>query len=184
MKTKYVISGGYANRTNAENDKFFREILSDTKDTANILVVLFAKPDNETKSRYIIVQDQFDRNNNGKILHYHIARRDSLVEQIKEADIIYIHGGETMQLINEIRSHPNFLESIKSKIVAGESAGTYLLSNTFYSKSIGRLERGLEVLPIKVICHFSGLHEEKLDSVQGDLEKVLLKDYQHKVYIQ
>lgn len=66
MKTKYIISGGYANRVNSDNDMFFREILKDTADTLKVLVILFAKPDVEAENRYMIVRKQFKRNKNDK----------------------------------------------------------------------------------------------------------------------
>ena len=182
MKTKYIISGGYANRVNSDNDMFFREILKDTADTLKVLVILFAKPDVEAENRYMIVRKQFKRNKNDKKLEYVLATRDNFIEQIKKSDIIYIHGGETMNLINEIKKCADFALLVKGKVIAGESAGSYLLSSIFYSKTIGHLEEVLGILPIKVICHFAGLHVEKLDSIRGDLEKALLKDYQYKVY--
>ena len=58
MVTKVIISGGFADEINSENSKFFTEILKDTPDKINVLLILFAKNENEweLKSKKIIVQ--------------------------------------------------------------------------------------------------------------------------------
>ena len=182
MKTKYVISGGNAKHNNAENDDFFKEILKDTPEELSVLIVMFARKGEGVERSYETAKQMFERNKSSKKILYSNALHSKLAQQIKDAHVVYIHGGENLAFIHEMRQYPDFAAQIKGKIIAGESAGTYLLSSVFYSKTIGRLEEGLGILPIKVICHFAGLHEEKLDSVSSDLKKVLLKDYQYKVY--
>lgn len=182
MKTKVVVSGGFAEEPNELNSQFFREILKDTGDDVTILLIMFSRPEQvwEIKSKLPIAQ--FDRVKDTKKVHYIIANHDELEEQISKSDVIYIRGGTTSLLINEVARHPKFIEFIKGKIVAGESGGTYLLSDYFYSKSEGGIFRGLAVLPVKTICHFEGKNEEQLDKCPGELEKLLLRSYEHKVY--
>ena len=85
-------------------------------------------------------------------------------------------------LVAAMQDHPNFKSWLKGKIVAGESAGTYLLSAYFYSKTMDDTGQGIGLLPIKSICHFDGTNEERLNECPSNLEKVLLKDFEHKVY--
>ena len=47
MTTKVIISGGWTDIINAENSKFYTEILKDTKENLKILLILFAKPESE-----------------------------------------------------------------------------------------------------------------------------------------
>ena len=78
---------------------------------------------------------------------------------------------------------PNTLKKkISGKIIAGESAGAYALSSCFYSKSEGGIFKGLGLVSVKTICHYIGVNKEKLDECSKELEMVLLKDYQYKVY--
>lgn len=182
MKTKIIVSGGYANEANTENTKFFTEILKDTPNDSSILIILFAKPEDEWARKSQCVIDQFEHVGESKNIRYTVANHNSLEDQIDKSDIVYIHGGDTALLIESIHKHTNFVERIKGKIVAGESAGTYLLSKCFYSKTLGEIRDGLGIIPIKVICHYEGKNEDKLDDCPDNLEKLLLKDFEHKVY--
>ncbi|HUC79019.1 MAG TPA: Type 1 glutamine amidotransferase-like domain-containing protein [Candidatus Saccharimonadales bacterium] len=182
MVTKVIISGGFADEINSENSKFFTEILKDTPDKINVLLILFAKNENEweLKSKKIIVQ--FESVKNRKKIKYTIANLDNLKEQIKESDVVYIRGGDTDLLLAAIKKYPEFKSWVLGKTIAGESAGTYLLSGYFYSKTLGGLHEGLGLLPVKTICHFEGKNEDKLDESHKELKKVLLKDYEHRVF--
>lgn len=182
MRTKIIVSGGYADAVNFENAKFFKEILRHTGDKVKILLILFAKPEDawDTRSKSII--NQFDSIKGPKNLEYSVANHDELEDQIDQSDIIYIRGGDTTMLIEAIEKHPDFIDHIKGKIVAGESAGTYLLSKCFYSKTIQSVRNGLGVIHVKAICHFEGKDEDRLDECPDNLEKLLLNDFKHKVY--
>lgn len=182
MKTKIIVSGGYANEINSENTKFYREILRDTPDKLSVLIILFAKPKDvwAEKSQYVI--DQFERVEGSKAIKYSIATEKDLEGQLDKSDIVYIHGGDTDLLIESIQKHSDFINEIKGKIVAGESAGTYLLSRCFYSKTLQEIRDGLGIIPVKVVCHFKGKNEDKLNDCPDNLEKLLLKDFEHKVY--
>jgi len=182
MKTKVVVSGGYAEEPNVPNSQFFKEILKDTCDEITILLILFSRPEEvwDDKSKRTI--SQFNKVRGTKKIHYIVSKHDELEEQISKSDIIYIRGGTTSLLTSEIARHPKFIELIKGKVVAGESAGTYLLSDYYYSKSEGGIFRGLGLLPVKTICHFEGKNEEQLDKCPEGLEKLLLKSYEHKAY--
>lgn len=183
MQTKVIVSGGYADIDNPENRQFFSEILKDTPDEQNILIILFAKEKAKWDEKFFGVVEQFDRVKESKALNYVMAEHDNLEAQIKHADIIYIRGGDTPMLAEAIAEHPDFKELIKGKIVAGESAGTYLLSTCYFSKTAGGVFKGFGIIPVKSICHFEGANAEKLDECPTDLEKLLLKDFEHKVYL-
>lgn len=184
MSTKYILSGGYANEVNSINDSFFREIIKGTSDSVNILVIMFAKTGNDIRRFYDITKDQFERNRKDKKITYRLASTESLASDIAESQIIYIHGGETIKLIEDMEEFSEFLQLIKGKIVAGESAGAYLLASKFICESIGFVHDGTGALPINLMCHFNGKNEEKLDSIDNNLEKVLLRDYEYRVYVQ
>lgn len=184
MKTKYIISGAVINGDDSNNDNFFREILKDTPSILKVLVILFAKPESKIDLKYEITKRQFERIKSDKIISYDLASHERLSSQIKNSQIVYIHGGSPAKLIEEINQHPCFVSMIKGKVVAGESSGAYLLSSKFYSGHIGHIADGLGVLPIKLKCHFKDLHEKKLDSIDNNLEKVLLRDYEYRVYVQ
>ncbi|PCI21324.1 hypothetical protein COB64_00375 [Candidatus Wolfebacteria bacterium] len=94
MQTKFILHGGYASKLNAENDSFFREILSDAPENPQILLVNFAKDEREYEQTSQKDKTQFNRNNiDNRNLSFNTANQDSFEKQIVEADIVYLHGG-------------------------------------------------------------------------------------------
>lgn len=182
MKTKFILSGGYAGRPNEENDKFFKEILSAEKDKLSILLVYFAKPFEEYDRMTNGDKFQFNKNKDGKELVFKIANEEEFEEQVKEADVVYLHGGKTLKLLEVLKKYPNLRELFEGKIIAGESAGAYVLSSYFYSKSEDGVFSGLGFVPVKTICHYIGENLEKLEDCSEDLEELLLPDYKYKIY--
>lgn len=182
MKTKFILSGGYASRPNKENDKFFREILTTGKNKLNILLVYFAKPTEEYERMAGEDQFQFNKNKGGKELSFEIANENEFPAQVKRTDIVYIHGGKTLKLLEALKKYLDLCELFDGKIIAGESAGAYVLSVCFYSKTEGGCFRGLGFVPVKTICHCIGQNSEKLDQCPDELEKLLLPDYKYKVF--
>lgn len=182
MKTKFILHGGYATKQNHENDNFFKEILKDAPQNSKILLVFFAKE----KSEYLKMLEkdtlQFRRNKGKHNLSFVIASQKNFPQQIAQSDIIYLHGGKTSRLLTELKNHSDFSNLINGKIVASESAGAYVLSSCFYSKTEGGVFKGLGFVPVKTICHYVGLNKEKLDECQTKAKTLLLADYQYKVF--
>ncbi len=182
MKTKFILHGGFAGRINLENDLFFKEILKGTPERVNVLLVYFAKEQVEYKRMISEDTSQFKRNGKGQGFDFEIANVDNFLEQIKKADVVYLHGGQTLKLLGVLKKYPTLAESLKGKIVAGESSSAYVLSACFYDKTEGGFFKGLGFVPVKTICHYIGENKEKLDKCPKKLETLLLKDYQFKVF--
>jgi peptidase E len=187
MSTKYILHGGNAQDKNDENAKFFREILSDYPDGANILLVQFAaipEKQNIYKERHI---SQFEDVSDGRKLNYQVADVDNFIEQIKWADVLYLcgssGGGATLRLLDTMNKFDNLKELFDGKTVAGESAGTNTLTALCYSKS-GGIVHGLGLVPVKSIVHYELGDEKALENVEINLESAYLKSYEFKVYDQ
>ncbi len=182
MKTKFILSSGYAGRPNKKNDKFFKEILSIKKNKLKVLLVYFAKTFEDYERITNEDKYQFNKNKGEKELVFEIAKKDKFANQIKSADIVYLHGGKTLRLLKTLKSYKNLKKLFNSKVVAGESAGAYVLSTCFYSKSEGGVFKGLGFVPVKTICHYVGQNAEKLKNCPDNLEILFLPDYKFKVY--
>jgi len=182
MAKKFILHGGYAGRSNNENDKFFQEILSTEKKGLKILLVYFAKTTEEyervTKEDHL----QFNKNKDNKELLFEIATEEEFREQVKRADIVYLHGGKSLKLLKILKEYTDLPELFQGKIIAGESAGAYALSACFYSKSEGGCFEGLGFVPVKTICHYIGENSEKLSKCPPGLEELLLPDYKYRVF--
>ena len=182
MKTKIVVGGGYDTRTDECSEDFFKELLKGLNGEIAVLIVVFAQPEEKHTEKFEKVVKQFQRNGPGKNLKFKLAIHQTFEADLASSDVVYFYSGDTLKLVEEVGSHRDFLNLIKGKVIAGESAGTYLLSTKFYSKTIGGVCDGLGVLPIKTICHFDDRNEEKLDEISPGLEKVLLRNYDYRVY--
>ena len=83
----------------------------------------------------------------------------ALIEQVQVADLIFFTGGNELLLKEKITKD---LIPAQDKIIMGISAGTNLLSKYYFSNDRGRIEKGIGVLPINTICHFSPEKQENL----------------------
>lgn len=181
MATKYILHGGYAGHTNSQNDEFYKEILKDTPDKLKVLLVYFAKEDDRIPVNKTEDLAHFEGNKGKKELNYEVATEKEFSQQVNRADIIHLHGGATLKLLEALKKHHNLKQLFEDKVMAGESAGAYVLSAYFYSKTAGGLYQGLGLVPVKTICHYIGENNDKLET-PNNLESLLLPDYQFKVF--
>ncbi len=182
MKTKFILHGGFASHPNSENDAFFREILKDVPDSTKVLLVYFAKEIDRIPTSKAEDIAQFEKNKGYKNLLFETADEESFPEQIVGADVVYLHGGATLKLLNSLKKFSNLKELFNGKTIAGESAGAYALSTIFYSESAGGIFKGLGFIPVKTICHYSVQKEGKLSKGNSDLEQLFLSDYQYRIF--
>lgn len=178
MKTKYVLHGGFQAGVKAENDKFFAEVLKSTKDNLNVLIVYFAT---ENGDKYFPEDtEQFEKNGAGKQMLFKKADKDLLEEQLLWADIVYLHGGNSLKMLDAMSGFSDLRILLAGKVVAADSAGANLLSKYFYSKRNGVCE-GFGVLPIKFIPHFEEENRNRLDEVAKDFKALCLNEYEYEV---
>lgn len=185
MNTTFILHGGNPNIKNSKNESFFSEIMkSFDLRLITVLLVYFAKDGDEYEQMKFEDEDLF-RRATPNFVQFNIALEDILEEQIKESNIIYLHGGDTMKLLEVLKKYPKLKNMLEDKMVVGESAGAYVLSRWFYSKSAKGLHEGLGFVPTATICHYDGKNEEKLKEVldnDSKLEKLLLKDGEYRVF--
>lgn len=183
MKTKFILCGGVTSSFNAKNDAFFREVLKDAPNNPRVLLVFFAKEENMIPVSKEGDIAQFERSKGDKKLSFEVADKEHFERQVKKNDIIYFHGGTTSKLLKTLKKIPNLKKLLKGKTVVGESAGASVLSSCFYNKSEGGVFDGLDLVPVKTMCHYAGMNENKLiDECPADLELLLLPNYKYKVF--
>ncbi|HUX35952.1 MAG TPA: Type 1 glutamine amidotransferase-like domain-containing protein [Candidatus Paceibacterota bacterium] len=186
--TKIILHGGFTREDNELNRAYYREITKSLKDSDTVLVVLFAREKEEWAD---LLQDETRKlaASTGARLKIELASENNFMEQVKQASAIVIRGGDTLKLIEIIKQYPDFAEAIKGKVVAGSSAGAYLFSKYYHSGSEDKVFEGLGILPIRIICHYDskkfetrGNPLEKLKQYPENLELVILKDYEWRVF--
>lgn len=82
-----------------------------------------------------------------------LAFPDDFVDQCKEADIIYLHGGDD-HLIQYWLKKFNLEDIFKDKVVATNSAASDVLVASYWTCDWRLCREGLGILPIKFIPHF------------------------------
>lgn len=182
MKTKFILHGGYNNHDNEINQRFYQECLKDLPGECTVLLVYFARYGTWGLENIEKDKQDFIKNNPDKKINFIIATEEDLEKQIKQANVVYLDGGKTFQLLKTLKQFKNLRKWFKGKTIIGSSAGAYALSVYFYSETEGGLSEGLGYVPVKIICHCLGENSEKLNEVSHDLETLLLPDYQYKVF--
>ena len=183
MSTKYVLCGGAAHIPDTRNDLFFSEVLKNTAVNVKILLVLFAKEGDKLVENSKEDISQFMRIKGNKRFEFKVADKDKFLEQIPWADVIFVHGGSPdVQLSIFLTYGKEKLQKLfDGKTIAGDSAGVYFIAEYVYSVFKKRVFRGIGLLPIKLICHYSEGDEENLKELPSDLEQVTLKEYEYRV---
>ena len=195
MKTKYILHGGRTTLVNDLNKKFYSEIAEILDDGDTILMCYFAPSKNNNQSeenKFEKGVKLFNKNIPNKKIDYVFAKRASFIEELKKADVLYIHGGGTDELFDDLKKYPDFVDEMKKKkAVIGSSAGAYILAE--YSidyANRSEVTKRFGILPIKIFCHFDERHrkilEDKFRKVDEDnkFELVLLGDCETKIVIQ
>lgn len=194
MKTKYILHGGRTTLVNDLNKKFYSEIEDCLGDGDTILMCYFAPSENSDmpeEEKFERGVELFKNNISNKKFNLILAKRETFIDDLKKADILYIHGGGTDELYSDLKQYPDFIDEMKNKkAVIGSSAGAYVLAEysiDYVDRSEAKKRFG--VLPIKIFCHFEEKNrkmlEEKFRKVdENDIyETIFLKDCETKIII-
>lgn len=179
--TKFILHGGRTSDKTWENKEFFQEIVRNVKNP-KILLVNFAAIEKRWPELVAQEKNQFLVYTKNKKLKFIEANKktETLINQIKKANIIYLRGGAD-DLLKKYFKKLNLKKLFKNKIVAGTSAGANLLSKYYFSSSKDRVRLGQNVLPIKLFCHYNKNKEKelvRLKNFRENLPTYTLKEYQ------
>lgn len=167
--TKYLLHGGETSRQSEDNNKFFFEMTKVDKSPVKILCVYFAREVEAWDKLFDQDQKCFSSVAPTKVLSFTRADKDFKIfeEQIKNADVIYMRGGVTEDLLSVLRPFENFGRLLTNKVVSGSSAGVCVLAQYFHSGTPGTHARaGLGLLPIKTFVHYSEEKQEELKELE------------------
>lgn len=182
--TKFILHGGFSIEKfpAQEDDLFFQEILKDTQDNVKILLVYFAEREDMVSLRIEQDKESFNKNKELKNLEFKIASLGNFIEECKWADVIYLHGGRTIRLMEKLEKYENIQQVFSDKTIAGDSAGVNVLAQSSYSKNSKEIKEGLKILPFKVVVHYIDGDANPLEEVETDIETIFLREYETKVF--
>jgi len=179
-KTKFILHGGYTSTPNEWNRTFYEEFGKSVSDGGNVLLIYFSRKDEEVEKLFEEDKERIIEHAKGKRLNIILAKEEEFMSQLESSQLAYMRGGSTRKLLSTLKKFPKFSKAIEGKTIAGSSAGAYVLSTYYYSSSEKGVFKGLEILPIKIMCHYddslSEAKEELIKDYPDYLELVLLKD--------
>lgn len=154
MKTRFVLHGGFTPGKKQQDDAFFQEMLKDTPDDTKILLVYFAEPDEKVQLRTEQDKEEFNINKGSKSLSFRVASEATFEEDCAWADVVYLHGGKTVKIMESLSKYPNIGKILSGRTIAGDSAGVNSLGVLFYSNNAKMVGKGLGILPFKIGVHY------------------------------
>lgn len=90
----------------------------------------------------------------GDAIEYRCATIDGFLDEIKWADVIYLHGGTTALLLDALGKYTELEKAFEGKIIVGSSAGTNYLSKTFFSPKRNVVGSGSGIININTVVHY------------------------------
>ncbi|MDP3985995.1 MAG: Type 1 glutamine amidotransferase-like domain-containing protein [Candidatus Veblenbacteria bacterium] len=166
--TKYILHGGETGLPNEHNKAFYQEWVKDFQPgiIPTILLSYFAREKAEWPKLEQEDRERFARYTNNRQVSFMVAdsNLDTLREQIKVADVIYVRGGSVDKVIQAFTPLKDELSALlNGKVYAGSSAGVMALARYALSPEEDWC-KGLGLLPVNVVVHWSEEFRKSLES--------------------
>ena len=120
--TKFILHGGFDKNKEYIRDEFFQEILRDTPADVKIFLVFFAELEEYLQLRIKQCKGQFNNNKGSRNLKFKMASGENFLEGCAWADVIFLSGGRTVNLLESLKKFQNLSQIFKGKIIAADSA--------------------------------------------------------------
>lgn len=180
--SKFVLHGGFNKDKGYIKDEFFQNALQDTPAEVKIFLVFFAETEEHLQLRIEQCMGQFNNNKGLKNLEFKMASEENFLEGCAWADVIFLSGGRTPNLLESLNKFQNLRQILQDKIIVGDSAGVNALGRFFYSRRSKEIGEGLGILPFKVVAHYVDGTPNPLADIEPNLETVFLNEYQTEVF--
>jgi len=150
--TTYILAGGGDRRYPEYIVQLARVIQAEVAQP-KILSCWFSNPDD-------VAEESFPKYKEYFLSHFASgttflrADRDNFREQVREADVIYFHGGHTSLLLPAMEKFGDLHEDFVGKIVVGSSAGANYLSSVGYSPRARSGETGSGLTDLVTVVHY------------------------------
>ncbi len=126
---------------------------------------------------------RFFQNSKNKNLIFEIADPKTLKVQLQRSDVFYMRGGETAKLLKRLSSTKNLARLFEDKVVAGSSAGAYVLAKYYWNhgeSALSEFSRGLGIVDFNILCHYGPERADvvnKFTKFKKSLSVLVLPDY-------
>lgn len=149
--TKYVLNSGGMKRVGDNGKAFFEELLKGTSYN-KILLCLFAQKRGHWEPKLEEFEVYFKELFDYKI-ELELAFPKTLEKQLKDHEVIYIHGGDDAMLKYWMQGY-DLAKLFDNKKVGTNSASSDMLSKYYWTCDWRELQEGFGILPIKFLPHY------------------------------
>jgi hypothetical protein len=151
---KYVLNSGGIKNASKLKREFHQELVKSLGKAPKFLLCNFAQPREDWEPKFkgysgAIAEDM----PKGVNPSFELAMPAKFVEQCKDTDVIYFHGGDT-HLLHYWMQQYDLPEILENKVVATNSASSDMLAQSFWTCDWRASMDGLGILPIKFIPHY------------------------------
>ncbi len=151
---KYVLNSGGLKNNIPGAKKFIAELVKGFGDEPKILFCFFAEKRENWEEKFPQYVEGFTGwAPKGVKPKIELAFPGMFEEQIKDSDIVYIHGGDDHLVQYWLRKF-DIPKIWDGKVIGTNSASTHALSRAFWTCDWRELNDGLGILPIKTIAHY------------------------------
>jgi hypothetical protein len=152
--TKYILNSGGIRNASDKGKQFFSEVLKGLGLAPKILICDFAQQRERWEGKLAEDKENMKTIFAGEVSPVlSLAFPETFEEQVKNCDVIYIHGGDDHLIAYWLKQFdvPKIWEG---KVVATSSAGSHVLSQSFWTCDWRKPLPGLGILPVRFIAHF------------------------------
>jgi len=151
--TKYILAGGADLRFDDFGLQLAEEVYRTVQRPAKILSCFFSTPSDYWGLNVETWQPWFRKYFGEDIMWMH-ALPDTFPDQIRAADVVYLHGGDNDLMLAMLGRYPQLPVLWKDKVVIGSSAGVNYLSRYFWRRRQQKITEGSGILPLSVMTHY------------------------------
>ncbi len=167
--TKYVLNSGAVRKSASKRKNFFAEIVKDLGPSPKMLITLFAVPREYWEEKFSEYQKQMnDDMPDGVEVLLEVAFPDTFEQQVKNSDIVYVHGGDD-HLLKYWLTQFDLAALLQGKVYAGSSAGSSVVARHSWTCDWRQTIDGLGILPIKFIPHYASNYGAD-DALRGRID--------------
>lgn len=152
--------GGHQWEARDKGKYFSQALLRYYRDTANIAFCMFAQPKNEWQrimsGNMAMIQGFCE----GKTINFKLLNEDNFTEVSQWADIVYIPGGDPFLLKKKLEEVENIANIWDKKVIAGSSAGAFVLCEQFVYLQERRFGQGFGWIGVSCIAHWRDEFED------------------------
>lgn len=163
--TKYILHGGDIRNSYDEGKAFFTDMVDGLSLKPKVLLCFFAQPKSIWQDKYMEWRVRIAASVPKFSIQFGLANQKDFKAQSEEYDALFVYGGDSTKLINEMKQLVNYREVLdKFKVVAGSSAGAIMLSKFAWDCDERKIVEGLSMVPAKVLVHYESETYGKVDS--------------------